>query len=89
MGRMSDDRIVIKVMVNRPAGVRSRGHPKKRSGMNRHKVYKKKKKKKKILSRFLHDQQWLPIINETSKIQCRIVISQVLDENRGLFLILS
>ena len=24
-----------------------------------------------ILSRFLHVQQWLPIITETSKIQCR------------------
>ena len=34
-------------------------------------------------------QQWLPIIIETPKIQCRIVSSQVLDENRGLFLKLS
>ena len=32
--------------------------------------------------------QWLPIITETSKIQCRIVISQVLDENQSIFLIL-
>ena len=31
-------------------------------------------------------QQWLPIINETSKIQCRIVIPQVLDENRCLII---
>ena len=33
-------------------------------------------------------QQWLPIITETSKIQCRMVITQVLDENQSLFLIL-
>ena len=33
--------------------------------------------------------QWIPIITEKSKIQCRIVITQVLDENRSLFLILS
>ena len=34
-------------------------------------------------------QQWLPIIAETSKIQCRMVISQVLDDNQSLFLNLS
>ena len=34
-------------------------------------------------------QQWLPIISETSKIQCRMVISQVLDENQSQFLILT
>ena len=33
--------------------------------------------------------QWLPIIIETSKIQCRMVIPQVLDENESLFFILS
>ena len=33
--------------------------------------------------------QWLPIITETSKIQCRIVILQVLNENQSLFLILT
>ena len=27
-------------------------------------------------------QQWLPIITETSKIQCTIVIPEVLDENQ-------
>ena len=44
-----------------------------------------------ILSQLLHvfTLQWLPIITETSKIQCRIVITQELDENRCLFLILS
>ena len=30
-------------------------------------------------------QQWLPIITETSKIQCRMVIPQVIDENQSLF----
>ena len=34
-------------------------------------------------------QQWLPIITETSKIQCTIAIPQVLDENQSLFLILT
>ena len=34
-------------------------------------------------------QHRLPIITETSKIQCRMVIPQVLDENRLLFLNLS
>ena len=34
-------------------------------------------------------QQWLPIITETPKIQCRIVIPQVLDENLWLFFNLS
>ena len=34
-------------------------------------------------------QKWLPIIFETSKIQCRMVIHQVLDENRWLFVNLS
>ena len=33
-------------------------------------------------------QQWLPIITETSNIQCSMVIPQVLDENRSLFFIL-
>ena len=33
--------------------------------------------------------QWLPIITETSKIQCRIVIPQVLNENQSLLLILT
>ena len=30
-------------------------------------------------------QQRLPIIIETSKIKCRMVIPQVIDENRSLF----
>ena len=30
-------------------------------------------------------QQWLPIITETSKIQCRMIIPQVLDENRSCY----
>ena len=34
-------------------------------------------------------QQWLPIIIETSKIQCRMVIPLVLDENQSLLLNLS
>ena len=34
-------------------------------------------------------QQWLPIITETSKIQCRMVIPQVIDENQSLCLILT
>ena len=34
-------------------------------------------------------QQWLPIITETSKIQCKMIIPQVLDANQSLFLILS
>ena len=34
-------------------------------------------------------QQWLPLIIETSKIQCGVVIPQVIDENRWLFLNLS
>ena len=34
-------------------------------------------------------QQWIPMITETSKIQCKSVITQVLDENRCVFLILS
>ena len=34
-------------------------------------------------------QQWLPIITKTPKIQCRIVIPQVLDENKSLLLNLS
>ena len=34
-------------------------------------------------------QQWLPIIIETSKIKCRMVIPKVLDENQSLFLILT
>ena len=34
-------------------------------------------------------QHWLPIIIETSKMQCRIVIPQVLDENRWILFILS
>ena len=33
-------------------------------------------------------QQWLPMIIETSKMHCGMVISQVLDEHRWLFLIL-
>ena len=34
-------------------------------------------------------QQWLPIIAQTSKIQCRMVIPWVLNGNRSLFLNLS
>ena len=34
-------------------------------------------------------QQWLPIIIETSRIQCGMVIPQVFDENQWLFLILT
>ena len=34
-------------------------------------------------------QQWLPIITESSKIQCRMVIPQVLNENQLLFLSLT
>ena len=34
-------------------------------------------------------QQRLPIITETSKIQCRMVIPQVIDDNQSLFLILT
>ena len=34
-------------------------------------------------------QQWLSIITETSKIQCRMVIPQVFDENLCLFEILT
>ena len=33
--------------------------------------------------------KWLPIIIEASKIQCRMVIPRVLDENRSLFMNLS
>ena len=34
-------------------------------------------------------QQWLPIITETSKIKCRMVMLQVLEENHSLFLIVT
>ena len=34
-------------------------------------------------------QQWLPILAETSKSECIIVIPQVLDENQSQFLILT
>ena len=36
-----------------------------------------------------HLKQWLPIITETFKIQCRMIIPQVLDKNQSLFLNLS
>ena len=37
-----------------------------------------------ILTRF--HQQWSPNVTETSKIQCRLVSPQVIDENLSLFL---
>ena len=36
-----------------------------------------------------YPQQWLPIIIETSKIQSRMIIPHVLEENRWIFLNLS
>ena len=41
-----------------------------------------------ILSRFLHVFSNVYKIIEASKIQCRIVIRQVLDENRWLFFVI-
>ena len=47
------------------------------------------KKTKFFYGKELKLEQWLPIITETSNIQRRMDIPQVLDENQSLFLILT